>query len=94
MRVFGAWRFASTRMRSASALVIPITLTGLHALSVETPTTTSTLPASRTARARFAAPPVLVRNASWGKYSQVGTCLSAAAWTMTSASATAQRSAS
>ena len=34
--------FAWMKMRSWIALVMPMTLTGLHALSVETPTTVST----------------------------------------------------
>ncbi len=58
-------RFARTNNRSCTAFVIPITLTGLHALSVETPTTVSTLsPASRIARIMFSAPMMLVCTAS------------------------------
>ena len=84
--------FASTSTRSISAFVIPITLTGLQALSVEMPTTASTWRALvRTARTSASAPSTLVRTASMGKYSQVGTCFSAAACTTMSASATASR---
>ncbi len=78
------------KIRSWIALVIPITLTGLQALSVEMPTTVSTgSRCSRIARTMFSGPPMLVRTASNGKYSQVGTCLSAAALKTTSASRSA-----
>ncbi len=66
---------------------MPMTLTGLHALSVEMPTTVSTGSCcSLIARTMFCAPITLVRTASNGKYSQVGTCFIAAAWKTTSAS--------
>ncbi len=38
-RVSGMVTLAETKMRSCSALVMPITFTGLQALSVLTPTT-------------------------------------------------------
>ena len=80
--------------RSWIAFVMPMTLTGLHALSVETPTTVSTgRSSSRMARTMFSAPSMLVRTASYGKYSQVGTCLSAAALKTTSALRSARRDA-
>ena len=41
-RVLGTVTLAATKIRSWSALVMPMALTGLQALSVETPTTTST----------------------------------------------------
>ncbi len=86
-RVSPQWRLASRNTRSCSALVIPITLTGLHALSVEIPTTVSTgRRRSRIARTMFSAPITFVRTASTGWYSQVGTCFIAAAWKTTSAS--------
>ena len=72
---------------------MPMTLIGLHALSVEMPMTASTRPsAATTARTSASAPRTLVLIASVGKYSQVGTCFSAAAWITTSASATASSS--
>ena len=78
------------KMRSCSDLVMPITLTGLHALSVEMPITVCTgYWFSWIARTMFAAPMQLVRIACSGKYSQVGTCFSAAAFTTMSASRTA-----
>ncbi len=82
------------KTRSWIALVIPITLTGLQALSVETPTTVSTgRSCSWMARTMFSGPAMLVITASNGKYSQVGTCFSAAALKTTSASRSAARDA-
>ena len=67
---------------------MPITLTGLHALSVETPTTVSTASRARGSPARCSARrSTFVMTASNGWYSQVGTCFIAAAWKTTSASA-------
>ena len=78
------------KTRSWMALVMPITLTGLQALSVEMPTTVSTgRRCSRMARTMFSGPPMFVCTASKGKYSQVGTCFSAAALKTTSASRSA-----
>ena len=83
--------FAAAKIRSWSAFVIPMTFTGSQALSVETPTTVSTgCPCSRMARTMFTAPTQFVSSACSGKYSQVGTCLRAAALTTTSASRTAE----
>ena len=63
-----------------TALVMPMTLIGLHALSVDTPATTFTgRRCSRIARTRLSAPMTFVATASSGKYSQDGTCFSAAA---------------
>ena len=60
----------------------PIMFTGFEALSVETPTTVSTAwPCSRIARTTFTGPMQFVRRAWSGKYSQVGTCFIAAAFT-------------
>ena len=79
--------FAWMKMRSWIALVMPIVLTGLHALSVETPTTVSIGSAMLLDGADdVLGASMLVRTASYGKYSQVGTCLSAAAFTTMSAS--------
>ena len=81
------------RIRSITALVMPMTLIGLHALSVEMPTTVSTRElAAIVARTSSSAPMTFVRTASTGKYSQVGTCFSAAAWMTTSAPRTASTS--
>ena len=67
------------------ALVMPITFTGLHALSVDIPTTVPTgRPSSWIERTMFSGPSMLVRTASKGKYSHVGTCFSAAALNTTS----------
>ncbi len=41
-RVFGTAMFAAMKMRSWIALLMPMALTGLQALSVLTPTTVST----------------------------------------------------
>ena len=72
-------------MRSWIAFVMPMTLTGLHALSVEMPITVCGRLDSRIARRpRCRAPVMLVATACAGKYSQVGTCFIAAAWMTTS----------
>ena len=56
------------KMRSWIALVMPIALTGLHALSVETPTTVSIgRRCSWMARTMFSGPSMLVCTASYGK---------------------------
>jgi hypothetical protein len=56
-RVPGQRRLPWMKMRSCKALVMPITLTGLQALSVETPTTVSTgICSSSMARTTFSAP--------------------------------------
>ena len=76
------------KTRSWMALVMPITLTGLQALSVEIADhgLDAAGSCSRMARTMFSGPPMLVCTASKGKYSQVGTCFSAAALKTTSAS--------
>ena len=61
---------------------MPITLVGLQALSVEIATTVSILRRnSLITRTIFSAPSMFVRTASYGKYSQAGTCFRAAALT-------------
>ena len=71
---------AVRNIRSWIALVMPMTLVGLHALSVEIATTVSIFSCnSLIARTMFSAPSMFVRTASYGKYSHAGTCLSAAA---------------
>ena len=64
---------------SIIALLIPMALMGYAALSVERQTTFFT-PASMAAVNTLSVPSTLVRTASMGKNSQLGTCLSAAAW--------------
>ncbi len=64
---------------SISALDMPIALTGYAALSVPRHTTERT-PLALLASITLALPSTLVRTASIGKNSQLGTCLSAAAW--------------
>ena len=81
-------------IRSCSAFVMPITLIGLHALSVETPTSVWVRFERRAARTRFWAPITFVATACSGKYSQVGTCFIAAAGNTTSAWATTSWTAS
>ena len=76
-------------MRSWIAFVMPITLIGLQALSVEMPTTVCARSERRAARTTFSAPSTFVATAWLGKYSHVGTCFIAAAWKTTSASDTA-----
>ena len=79
------------KIRSAIAFVMPMTLTGLHALSVLMPTTVSTgSRPSLIARTTLTAPTQLVRTACSGKYSQTGTCFSAAALKTMSASRIAE----
>ena len=57
-----------------------MTLVGLQALSVEIATTVSIFSRSSfIARTIFSAPSMFVRTASYGKYSQAGTCFNAAA---------------
>ena len=77
-------------MRSCSAFVMPITLTGLQALSVEIASATSTsAPGERIARTTLLAPRTFVFTASMGSYSHEGTCLRAAAWNTNWAARTA-----
>ena len=67
-------------IRSWIAFVIPMTLIGRHALSVDTTASAVTCALTLTARTTFAAPPIFVATAWLGKYSHVGTCFIAAAW--------------
>ena len=67
------------KMRSWIAFVMPMTLTGLHALSVEMPTTVSTDGSIRGRRGRCSPRPDVGAHRLAGKYSQVGTCFIAAA---------------
>ena len=70
--------FAATTC-SIIAFEMPIALIGYAALSVERQTIFLT-PSSMAACRRLSVPSTLVRTASIGKNSQLGTCLSAAAW--------------
>ena len=77
---------------SCRALVMPITFTGLQALSVLIPTTVSTAyPFSIIALTMFTAPIQLDKIAWSGKYSQTGTCFKAAALKITSESLIAEQ---
>ena len=69
-------------MSSAIRFDPPITLVGRTALSVEIRTNRS-VPTTAAASTTFAVPRTLVRNASCGWSSRIGTCLWAAAWNTT-----------
>ena len=85
MNLVRLWlRLPLTKIRSWRAFVMPITLTGLHALSVEIAIANSTsVPVIAMARVTFDAPKTFVITASRGAYSHDGTCFSAAAWNTT-----------
>ena len=72
-------RDLATKIFSIMALEVPIALTGYAALSVERQITFFT-PASIAAVSTLSVPMQFVLTASSGKNSQLGTCLSAAAW--------------
>ena len=77
------WPYVST-IHSHSAFDAPITVCGLAALSVEMSTNRSTRRTRRRRRRGSASPSVLLRTASSGFGSIIGTCLYAAAWKTTS----------
>ena len=76
---------------SADSFVAPYRFVGLTALSVLSAIVSGT-PLSIAAEITFWAPMMLVWTASNGLYSHAGTCLSAAAWTITSTPRVATRS--
>ncbi len=79
-------------MRSCTAFVIPMTLIGLHALSVEIAMSVCDALVPRAQRRPGCARPwTFVATACEGKYSHVGTCFIAAAWMTTSLIETARR---
>jgi hypothetical protein len=79
VRAVGLLRAKAWATFSIIALDMPIALMGYAALSVPRHTTDVT-PFALLASITLALPNTLVRTASSGKNSQLGTCLSAAAW--------------